>query len=151
MFDVFVYLIEHFQNLNDCPERLSLEEKLENAGFEENEITQAFSWMDKIALVQTTPNAPLLDSKGFRVFSPNELLYLSDDILNLLSFLTTSEIINTCQRELIIDTLLDVHHETSIQHAKMLILAIMWAENAELPILIGDDLLSAIHGETIRQ
>ena len=151
MFDVFVYLIEHFQNLNACPERLSLEEKLEDAGFEEDEITQAFSWMDKITLVQTKPNPHLLNSNGFRVFSPNEILYLSDDILNLLSFLTAHKIINNCQRELIIDTLLDASHETSIQHAKMLILAILWAENAELPVLIGDDLLSAIHGESIRQ
>ena len=151
MFNVFMYLIEHFQSLNACPERFFLEQRLENAGFEENEIDQAFGWMDKIRLSHQKPNLQLQNSQSFRIFSQNEQLHLTEETLNLLTFLHEQEIIDNCQRELIIDTLMEAQYEVTVNHAKMLVLAILWMHEIELPILIGEDLLSVIHEQIIPQ
>ncbi len=151
MFNVFMYLIEHFQSLNACPERFFLEQYLENAGFEENEIHQAFGWMDKIRLTHQEPNLHLQESRSFRIYSQTEQLHLAEDTLNLLTFLHAQEIINNCQRELIIDTLVDLQYEVTIDHTKMLVLAILWMHEIELPVLIGEDLLSVIHEQIIPQ
>ena len=105
MFNVFMYLIEHFQSLNACPERFFLEQYLEDAGFEEKEIHQAFGWIDKIKFTHQEPNLSLQESTSFRIYSPAEQLNLAHDTLNLLTFLHAQEIIDNCQRELIIDTL----------------------------------------------
>lgn len=147
MFNVFTYLIEHFQDLQTCPERVSLERRLEKEGFEEEEIHQVFSWMDKVELSKNQPNKILIDSEGFRVFSPYENQYLNHEVINLLSFLGSYKIINHAQRELIVDTLLETGQEISIGQAKTLILAVLWADNVELPILIGDELFSALYTE----
>ncbi|WP_434777035.1 DUF494 family protein [Neisseria sp. Ec49-e6-T10] len=152
MFDVFVFLMEHFQDLDSCPQRESLNGELKQAGFEQQEIQQALDWMDKISSILTTPNKNLLSSEGFRVFSDQEFALLPQEILGLLSFLSKESIIDGCQRELIIEALLDYSPlEVDVQHTKMLVLIILWAYKAELPILIGDDLLSAIHGEPTKQ
>ncbi|MSQ57912.1 MAG: DUF494 family protein, partial [Limnohabitans sp.] len=50
MFDVLVYVYEHFWRGDDCPELPLLSRKLSAAGFEADEIQQALVWLAGLSL-----------------------------------------------------------------------------------------------------
>lgn len=152
MFDVFAFLIENFQDLESCPQRDELSVYLEQEGFEGEDINDALNWIDSLLQVQESPNAALIQSQGFRVYSEAEKEYIPSNILGLIQFLETEHALNPSQRELVIDALLLLpRFEINTQHTKMLVLIVLWAQKSELPVLIGDDLLAAIHGEPTMQ
>ena len=50
MFDVLVYLYENYWRPDACPEHDQLTRKLSSVGFESEEIEEALSWLDGVAV-----------------------------------------------------------------------------------------------------
>ena len=50
MFDVLVYLYENYWRPDACPEHEQLTRKLSSVGFESDEIEEALSWLDGVAV-----------------------------------------------------------------------------------------------------
>ncbi len=149
MFDVIAYLIETFQDLDACPPRENLGEHLSDAGFEGDEIHSALLCLD--ALTQSNENDPfrLLLSSSIRIYSAEELDNIDTEILNLLLFLEKQSAINPVQREMVIHALMHLpNDDITMEYAKLLTLVVLWLHKSELPVLIGDELLVAIHGQT---
>ena len=73
-------------------------------------------------------------------------------MLGLLHFLEQEAAINPLQRELIVHALLHLHSDdVTVENTKLLALMVLWLHKSELPMLIGDDLLTALHGESTLQ
>lgn len=152
MFEVFTFLIENFQDLADCPPREDLGAYLEHAGFDQVDIVEALDWLDRLRQPQIFDYPALELSHGMRVYTAEEHAYLPDDVWGLMQFLETEQAINALQREIIIDALMQLpHDEVTPKNTKMLTLIVLWAQESELPVLIGDELLAAIQGEPTMQ
>ena len=59
MFDILVYLFETYVHAGACPESDQLARKLSAAGFEEEEISEALSWLDGLRAEISIPDIDL--------------------------------------------------------------------------------------------
>ena len=70
----------------------------------------------------------------------------------LLQFLEDHGALTPAQREMVIDRLMDLPaDDINVGSAKLVALMVLWAQQAELPILLGEALLDAVHGEPTMQ
>ncbi len=149
MFDIIAYLIETFQDFDACPPREDLGEHLSDLGFEGEAIHDALLCLDALIQPDQSDSFSLLLTSGLRVFSTEELDNIDIEILNLLLFLEKQSAINPIQREMVIHALMHLPSEDiTLKCAKLLTLVVLWLHKSELPVLIGDELLVAIHGQT---
>lgn len=147
MADVIAFLIEHFRDFDACPPPSDLGVLLEEAGFGDVEIGNL------LMLLEALENQPQITfsseeaGRSMRVYSPEELEVLPQEVVGLLHYLEREEAINTGQREFVLNALLSMPpEEITVDMAKILALLVLWAHRAELPVLIGDDLMVALHG-----
>ncbi len=149
MFDVIAYLIENFQDFDACPPRENLGDFLTEAGFEGEDVHGALLCLD--TLIDSNESDPfrLLLSSSTRIYSNEEMDNIDSEILNLMMFLEKQSAINPVQREMIVHALMYLPSEDiTMEYAKLLTLVVLWIQKSELPVLIGDELLVAIHGQT---
>ena len=148
MAEVIAFLIEHFQDFDACPPMDDLGQLLEDVGFDDAEIGHALMLLEVLRDPDEGVEAPYR-SDAIRVYSPEELDVLPQDVLGLLHFMEKAEVINGGQREFVVHALLHMpSEEITVDMAKVLTLLVLWAHKAELPILIGDELMMALHGKS---
>ncbi|TIC86214.1 DUF494 family protein [Crenobacter intestini] len=149
MFDVLTFLFEQYDDPSSCPGRDDLTRELEAAGFESEEIGDALDWFDGI---RPEAFAGLKESGGVRIYSDYELELLSCEVRGFICFLEDNGALDAAQRELVIDRLLALpSDEISPAVVRLVALLVLWREQAELPLLVGEELLSAVHGEPTMQ
>lgn len=152
MFDVLAYLLEEYNDLEACPDRDDLTRRLEAAGFADEEIHDALDWIESLNELSDGVFDNANQADGMRLYSAEELKRLPTDVRGLLQFLEDNGGLTPAQRELTIDRLMALpDEEISVQDAKLVALMVLWSQQSELPILIGEDLLAAIHGEPTLQ
>jgi len=152
MFDVLAYLLEEYNDLDACPDRDDLAHRLEAAGFGDDEIHDALDWIETLSTLSHGVFDGADQASGMRVYSAAEIKQLPPEVRGLLQFLEDNGGLSPSQRELTIDRLLALPaDEISVQDAKLVALIVLWSQQSELPILIGEDLLAAIHGEPTLQ
>ncbi|UOO90841.1 DUF494 domain-containing protein [Vitreoscilla massiliensis] len=152
MFDVIAFLIENFQDWETCPKQDDLGHLLAEAGFDGEEIHDALTCLENLTSSLSMDNSVLDDCPYVRVLSQYELDILPEEVIHLLSFLQEEGGISPTQRELIIHMLTQLPDEDiTVDHTKLLALMVLWLHQSELPILIGDELLVALHGNTMMQ
>lgn len=152
MFDVLAYLLEEFNNPAACPQRDDLGRQLTAAGFENDEISDALDWLDGLNQLNDGAYDGANSASGFRCFSNEESHRLSSDIRGLIVFLEANGALSAAQREMLIDRLLAMpDDEITLPTAKLATLMVLWAQGAEVPILLGEELLCALHGELTMQ
>lgn len=149
MADVIAFLIKHFYDLDACPPPSDLGQILEDIGFNDIEINQA------LMLLEVLANSPEVEETQYRngvmrVYCWEELESLPQDVINLLYFLDRAQAINGEQREFVVHALLHLPpDEITVDMAKVLTLLVLWAHKAELPALIGEELMMALHGKAV--
>lgn len=149
MAELIAFLIEHFQDADACPPPQALGDLLETAGFGEGEINNALMLLDVLA-EQPMVAAPPSDKKAMRVYCADELSALPQEVLNLLYFLERAGAIDTVQRELAVHALMHMSgDEITEDMARVMVLLVLWAQKAELPTLIGHDLLSVLQDSPV--
>jgi Smg protein len=140
MFDVLVYLYEHYWRPDACPESELLVRKLSAVGFEEDEITEALTWLDGL---QTVTQHPVLDasSDSARVYSDGELDRLGVEALGFLQFLGAAGVLTPRLREVVLDRLMAVPRgPVALDDFKILVLLVFWSFGEEPDALILDEL-----------
>ncbi|OSI09910.1 DUF494 domain-containing protein [Neisseria canis] len=146
MADVIAFLIEHFGNFDACPPSNDLGVLLEEAGFGDVEIGNLLMLLEALES-QPKMNLPENAGKVVRVYCREELEVLPQEVLGLLHYLEQEKAIDAAQREFVINALLFMpQEEVTVNMAKILALLVLWAHQSELPVLIGDDLMVALHG-----
>ncbi|MGF6147996.1 Uncharacterized protein conserved in bacteria [Kingella potus] len=147
MAELIAFLIEHFQNFADCPTGGDLCNILEEVGFGETEIRKILTLVDVLneeSQLQTGSQS----AGGLRAYWPEEIERLPAEVRGLLHSLEQAGALDAGQREFVINALMFMPaEEITADTAKVMTLLVLWAQNAELPVLIGDELMAALHGQ----
>ncbi|AXK38610.1 DUF494 family protein [Crenobacter cavernae] len=152
MFDVLSYLLEEYSDLETCPDRDDLSRHLVAAGFEDDEIDEALDWVEHLTSESSGVFDGANDASSMRVYSRGELEHLPTEVRGLIQFLEDNSGLTPAQRELTIDRLMALpEDDIDVDLAKLVALMVLWSQQSELPILVGEELLAAIHGEPTMQ
>src|SRR4051812_38666614 len=114
MYEVLVFVYEHYWGGDACPELEQLGRKLSAHGFDAEEINQALVWLDGLSLAaqgarleSTEPPQPqpvAMQSAGsMRVYSVAEQDHLGAQCLGFVSFLESSGVLPAAMREIVLE------------------------------------------------
>lgn len=111
MFEILMYLFESYFDAGSYPEPDKLERKLSAAGFEDEEISEALTWLS--ALQQQSPDCyPAgIEVNGIRHFAELEEMRISFEARQFLVFTEQQHFISAIEREMIIDRAVALQHE----------------------------------------
>ncbi len=147
MLDILVYLFEHFEELGNGEQQTiqldaaPLSESLIEAGFEREEIDEAFGWLAGLAGERhhavASPSADAI-----RIYTDREYEHLGTDCLNYLWALEQQNAVPADLRELIIDRAMAMG-DLTIEHFKIIVLMVLWSRNQAVDCLLVETLLDA--------
>jgi len=143
VFDVLVYLYENYGALHACPDADSLSRKLTAAGFDDDEISEALSWLQGLESVTAQSVAVGPETEGsFRVFAKIETERLGADSIGFLSFLEHAGQLTPSQREIVIERSLAIEDTPIPLHTiKVIVLMVLWSQQADIDVLLLEELL----------
>jgi Smg protein len=140
MFDVLVYLYENYWRPDACPDHSQLSRKLSVAGFENEEIEEALSWLDGLAEVAES-QAGAQSPDSLRVYSKAEMEHLGETSVGFVSFLESAGVLPPPMREMVIDRAMACPSAPiPLEDLKVIILMVFWSLGEEPDALILDEL-----------
>lgn len=145
MIEILVYLFENYGYAEACPEAPEqLSRKLAAAGFEESEITAAIAWLaDLRRVADALPPARVADTRSLRVFTEDEQRKLEASCRGFLLFLQSAGVLDVNQRELVLERALALPDaEVSLSKFKVIVLMVLWQQQASVDALILEELLT---------
>ena len=145
MFDVLVYLYETYYRPDACPDPAALVRKLSAVGFEEEEISKALGWLTDLAETthEFSNHYPKQASFSFgtRVYVAHELDQLGTEAVGFIQFLESAKVINTVQREIVVERALAASESPMSQDKlKVIVLMVLWSQGKEPDSLMFDEL-----------
>ena len=151
--DILIHLFENFLDAEDdsTPDRDTLKQELEQAGYPEADIERALVWLESLA---TDPDRALTEgtARAVRVFSGSEQVRLDTDVRGYLLHLENLGILSAAQREVVIDRLLALEaDDIDIEQLKLVVLMVLFSqpgqENAyqRMEDLVFDERRDAMH------
>ncbi|HUU72879.1 MAG TPA: DUF494 domain-containing protein [Burkholderiales bacterium] len=144
MFDILVYLVENYFHNGQLPDAETITKRLSAAGFEEEDISEALTWLSGFGHPdETDGESAFAQSRGFRIYADEELTNLTAEARGFILFLQDSEIISAPQRELIIERVLALP-ETSVdlERIKLIVLMVLWNQQQSVDSLVLELLAS---------
>ncbi|MFZ6655204.1 DUF494 family protein [Undibacterium sp. TJN19] len=142
MFDILVYLYETYYRPDACPDTAALTKKLSAVGFPEDEISEALDWLTGLAMTSAEPAAAPQVSKGFRVYAEQEIAVLGSPAIGFIQFLESAGLLNSLQREIVIERALVVNESPMpLDKLRIIVLMMLWSQGAEPDMLMFDELL----------
>jgi Smg protein len=153
--DILIYLFENYFDADvesaREPDRDTLKEELERAGFSEREVGRALEWLDQLSCDPPRVGA-ISASRAMRIFDPSEQARLDTDCRGYILYLENVGILSADQRELVIDRLLALDaRQIDIEQVKWVVLMVLFSqpgqESAYLRMedLVFDNRLDALH------
>jgi Smg protein len=157
MFEVLVFVYEHYWRGDACPELQQLGRKLSAHGFDADEIQDALAWLDGLNLAAQsitpgdTPPTPDSDNaskaqsaSSMRVYSVAEQDHLGAQCLGFVSFLESAGVLPAGMREIVIDRAMAAPGDpVSLDDLKIIILMVYWRFGREPDALVLDELCDA--------
>jgi len=131
IFDVLMYLFENYMEdeIEILPENDVIRTELLEAGFEQIEVNKAFDWLESLSMQRTIkPTA----SPAFRIFCAEEKAKLDIECLNFIMFLEQNNILNSANREIVIDRAMALENEEiSMEKLKWIVLMVLLSQPDE--------------------
>lgn len=146
MFEILMYLFESYFDAGSYPEPNKLERKLSAAGFEDDDISEALTWLS--ALQQQNPDSyPVsLDHAGQRHFAELEIQLISDEARQFLVFAEQQHLISAVEREMVVDRAIALRHQNlALDKLKLIMLMVLWNRHQNLDPLLIEELLTPLH------
>jgi Smg protein len=146
MFEILMYLFESYFDAGSYPEPDKLSRKLSAAGFEDEEISDALTWLS--ALQQQSPDSypDSLEHTGPRHFAELELQLISYEARQFLLFAEQQHLISAVEREMIIDRSVALKQENlALDKLKLIMLMVLWNRHQDLDPLLIEELLTPLH------
>jgi Smg protein len=146
MFEVLVFVYEHYWRGDACPELQNLERKLSAHGFEPEEIHQALAWLDGLNFAAQNAAAhesPALAASpsSLRVYSWAEQEHLGAECLGFIAFLADSGVLPPTMREIVIDRAMAAPGDpVSLEDLKIIVLMVYWSFGQQPDALVLDEL-----------
>jgi Smg protein len=160
MFEVLVFVYEHYWHGDACPEMRQLERRLSAHGFEADEIHDALVWLDGLhvaaqstalsgpaAQVDALPVAAVPPGASLRVYSVAEQDHLGAACLGFISFLDTSGVLPAAMREIVIERAMAAPGgPVPLDDLKIIVLMVYWSFDQEPDALVLDELCDPAEG-----
>lgn len=155
MFEVLVFVYEHYWRGEACPELQQLGRRLSAHGFEPDEIRDALAWLDGLNLAaQSTRagrmacgDAPPQSQSSLRVYSVAEQDHLGAQCLGFVSFLESAGVLPAAMREIVIDRAMAAPGKpVSVDDLKIIVLMVYWSFGQEPDALVLDELCDPAEG-----
>ena len=146
MFEILMYLFESYFDAGSYPEPDKLSRKLSAAGFEEEEISDALTWLS--ALQDQNPGSypETLEHSGQRHFAGLEQQLIGYEARQFLLFAEQQDLISPVEREMIIDRSVALKHENlALDKLKLIMLMVLWNRHHDLDPLLVEELLTPLH------
>jgi Smg protein len=141
LFDILIFLVERFFSSGGYPDADTLSRHLTAAGFDEDEIRQALSWLSGLERDPVAPDLPT--AGGLRHFSPLEQRSIDVPSRSFLLFMQRCGVLSSSQREMVIERILALDvPEAGLDHVKLVVLLVLWNQRQVLDSLILDELLA---------
>ncbi|MBM0104414.1 DUF494 domain-containing protein [Steroidobacter sp. S1-65] len=153
--DILIYLFENYFDADlDCapePDRDTLRDELERAGFSEREVGRALEWLEQLS---ADPNRAggIPGSRAIRIFDAHEQARLDTDCRGYILYLENIGIISPAQRELVIDRLLALDvQQIDIEQVKWVVLMVLFSQPGQqsaylrMEDLVFDNRLQVVH------
>lgn len=135
MFEVLVYMFENYIDTHFRPDEDTLSKELFEAGFDEQDINSAFDWFNQLELM--TQQADVFRNPNHlstRIFTQRELEKITGESLSFLLFLVHANILNTVQRELILELAMNLAQpEINIEEMRWIVLMTTWGASKSGP------------------
>jgi Smg protein len=156
MFEVLVFVYEHYWRGEACPELQQLGRKLSAHGFDADEIHDALVWLDGLTLAAQNTRldaspvleaATLQSATSLRVYSVAEQDHLGAQCLGFVSFLESSGVLPAAMREIVIDRAMAAPGDpVSLDDLKIIVLMVYWSFGEEPDALVLDELCDPAEG-----
>jgi Smg protein len=125
IFDVLMYLFDNYMDDESeiPPDNEMVKTELLEAGFEHKEVIRAFDWLEALSLegVDIEPQA----NTSFRVFSPFENTRLDIECQDLILMLERIGILNSINRELVLDRAIALEEVLTLDKLKWIVLMVL--------------------------
>src|SRR5512137_2377114 len=143
MFDVLVYLFENCAAFRACRDADSITRRLAEAGFDDDQITDAIAWLRDLDQVTSDNIALRAPTDGaFRVYAGFETSRLTPRGIAFLAFLEAEGQLTPTQREIVIERALAVREvPVSLAKLKVTVLMVLWSQQADIDALMLEELL----------
>ena len=145
MFEILVYLFETYYAADRTPpDQDTLTRRLSQAGFENDDISDALDWLSALTSESDTRFiSPRLDqSTATRTFARGEVAKLSRDARGFLTFLESAGVLSPRLRELIIEHSMALDEDpVPLERFKVIVLMVLWTHQGNLDSLVLEELL----------
>lgn len=123
-------IAQYFMNEHDFSDEHEIVEELLSAGFEEQEINEAFTWMEKITLhPDLTQQGQQIKTPCLRIFSPEEQQSLSIEARGFLVDLRLKGILTAdMEEEIILNACHDDDEPSNLDEVKSMTVLAMFAD-----------------------
>lgn len=132
MFDILMYLFENYihSEAEVMVDHDILTDELTRAGFHQDEIYKALTWLEKLAALQDSDAYPYLTrttSKSTRVYTSEETQLLDVESRGFLMFLEQVNVLDFTTREMVIDRVMELDTQFfSIDDLKWVVLMVLF-------------------------
>jgi Smg protein len=153
--DILIYLFENYFDADlDCapePDRDTLRDELERAGFSEREVGRALEWLEQLSADPNRTGA-IPGSRAIRIFDAREQARLDTECRGYIMYLENIGIVSPAQRELVIDRLLALDvQQIDIEQVKWVVLMVLFSQPGQqsaylrMEDLVFDNRLQVVH------
>jgi Smg protein len=143
MFDILLFLFESYFDVGSYPEPDRLSVKLSAAGFEEDDINQALTWLSGLCELSHATYPESINHSGLRCYTDFEAERLSEEGLRFVAFWEHNKIITPIEREMIIDRVVALGRDKlSVDKVKLIALMVLWNQHEDLDPMLIEDLLT---------
>lgn len=132
MFDILMYLFENYihSEAEVMVDHDVLTDELTRAGFHQDEIYKALTWLEKLAALQDSDSYPYLTrigSQSTRVYTSEEMQLLDVESRGFLMFLEQVNVLDFTTREMVIDRVMELDTKFfSIDDLKWVVLMVLF-------------------------
>ena len=131
--DVLMFLFEEYLGDSNeaMDERNDMQVRLEEVGFQHQEIDQAFNWLEDLATLQDISDYVPARTDSIRIFSDAEKNILDDESIGFLIYLEQSNILTPMTRELVLDRIMALGHMLDIEQFKWIVMIVLHTHPGE--------------------
>ncbi len=131
--DVLMFLFEQYlgEDSDVIDESDHMQLRLEEVGFENQEIDQAFDWLEDLATIRDDDSYAPLQVGSMRIFSDEEKDLLNEDSLGFIIYLEQSGILTPTTRELVLDRVIALDHPLTIEQLKWIVMIVLHTHPGE--------------------
>ena len=147
--DVLMFLFERYlgdeNEVMDERDRMQL--RLEEVGFQHQEIDQAFDWLEDLATIREDEDCQPMQQQSARIFCDEEKYLLNEECLGFIMFLEQTDILTITTRELVLDRVTALNQVLDIEQLKWIVMIVLHTHPGEesafawMESLIFDDVV----------